>query len=887
MSEWWARLRFFLLRKKRGEMDEELRFHVEQATAAKMRAGLSEAEARRQALVEFGGVERTRAECERQRPGWWLETVARDVRYALRGMRRARGYTAALVGTLALGLGSVTAMLAVVECVLVRPMALPHPDELMQVYANREQEGMSASQRPLPYKQIDALRQGASRLAGVGAYNLTVRPVGTAEGERISVLTEVSPDLFTTLGMRAKMGRLIAAGDAGAPVAVVNDAFWRERMHADPKAVGETIRISGKTETVIGVLPEGEHFPELVSVSDAEAFVPIAVNAKGEDEYGIETAAVVVRLKPGVTRQQGLAEAESVFVHADPKYAANHGQLEMRPYQQQVTGGVEKPLLALLGGVLVLLLIACANAANLQIGRAASRMPEMAVRAALGASYGRLLQQLVTESVLAALGSAALGGAVAYGAVKLVRHAYGTQYARFDELTVRPVVLLAAAGLAVLVGVVSALAPAVGMRRQTAARAMARQTTRRSRLPGALVALQVALTCVLLATSGLFVRTMQSLENVKLGFDPKDVTTLVLMPEDQHQDPQVSREMETRLLRRFETMPGVQSVTMQTSVPFSSYQMSLHGTTDVDGRVYQKGDMAYYSMVSTGFTRTSGIRLLEGRGFEASDENSGTIAAVVNQAFVKEYLSGRDPVGSVVRFHRDAGDKDADLPFLEPMNVVGVVENEVQGGDLGAPYEPMVYIDYLQLPKNSFLGQVFTMGAQYAVRSQLAQGALDAELRAVVKQEAPTMVEMSLKPMKDSIAESLGERRLGLRLVAGFGVVALVLAAVGLYGVLAYSVARRRREIGIRMALGSSREQAAGLVMRQATAMVGLGLIPGLVGAWAAGRAVRAFLYGVQPLDGVALGGAGFLLLLVGALAAALPALRAAQVDPAETLRAE
>jgi predicted permease len=883
MGECWARLRFWLLPRKRGEMDEELRFHVEQAAAAKMRGGMSAEEARRLALVEFGGVERARDECERQKPGWWMETVARDVRYALRGMRRARGYTAALVGTLALGLGSVTAMLAVVECVLVRPMALPHPDELMQMYATHEQEGMSASQHPLPYKQIDALRQGTSSLAGVSTYNLMVRPVGTADGERISVLTEVSPDLFQTLGMRAKMGRLIAVGDAGAPVAVVNDAFWRERMHADPRAVGETIRISGKTDTVIGVLAEGMHFPQ--GVSDAEAYVPIEVNAKGEDEYLDETAAVLVRLRPGVTRQQALAEAESVFVHADPKYAANHGELEMRPYQEQVTGGVEKPLLALLGGVL--LLIACANAANLQIGRAASRMPEMAVRAALGASYGRLLQQLMTESVLAALASAALGGAVAYGAVALARHAYGTQYARFDELTVRPVVLLAAAVLAVVVGVAASLAPAVGVRRQTGARAMARQTTRRSRLPGALVALQVGLTCVLLATSGLFVRTMQSLENVKLGFDPKDVTTLVLMPEDQHQDAQVSREMETRLLRRFETLPGVQSVTMQTSVPFSSYQMTLHGTTDVDGRVYQKGDMAFYSMVSTGFTQTSGIRLLEERGFEASDESSGTIAAVVNQAFVKQYLGGRDAVGGVVRFHRDAGDKDTDLPFVEPMNVVGVVENEVQGGDLGAPYEPMVYLDYLQLPKSSFLGQVFTMGAQYAVRSGLAQGALDAELRAVVKQEAPTMVEMSMKPMKDSIAESLGERRLALRLVAGFGGVALVLAAVGLYGVLAYSVARRRREIGIRMALGSSREQAAGLVMRQAMTMVALGLIPGMVGAWAAGHAVRAFLYGVQALDAAAMWGAGFLLLLVSGAAAMLPAMRAARVDPAETLRAE
>jgi len=323
------------------------------------------------------------------------------------------------------------------------------------------------------------------------------------------------------------------------------------------------------------------------------------------------------------------------------------------------------------------------------------------------------------------------------------------------------------------------------------------------------------------------------------------------------------------------------------AIPFSNYNISLHGTTDVAGRPYRKGDSAYYSFVSTNFVKTSGIRLLEGRGFVPSDESSGAIAALVNEAFVKMFLSSRRPIGATLGFHRDPGDTDADLPFTQPMTVVGVIQHEVQGGDLGAPFEPMVYIDYLALPKTSFLSAVFSMSAEYAVRSALPEATVAAELRAVVKQDAPTMAEMSLTQMEEHISQSLGQRRLALRLVAGFGIVALILSAVGIYGVLAYSEELRRREIGIRMALGSSRQGAARLVASQAGKMVLLGLVPGIVGAWAAGHAVRSFLFGVKGLDAETLTAAGALLLLVSAAAAFIPAMRAARVDPVETLRAE
>jgi predicted permease len=514
-------------------------------------------------------------------------------------------------------------------------------------------------------------------------------------------------------------------------------------------------------------------------------------------------------------------------------------------------------------------------------------MAEMTVRSALGASLGRLLQQLVTENVLVSLLGVTVGGVFSFIVVAAVRHAYADKYPRFGEIAIHPEVLMASFVLALVVGILASLAPALSIRRHAAGRLNARSTTPKLRLTGVLVSTQVALTCVLLVISGLFVRTLHSLENVKLGFDPRGVTTLVLMPANQQQDPQLSREIETRLLHRFENLPGVQSATMQSDIPFSHYDVTMHGTTDVAGRTFQKEDSAYYTFVSTNFVATSGIRLLEGRGFVQADESNGTIVALVNEAFVKMFFPGRKPIGTTIRFHRDPGDKDADLPFVEPMTIAGVIQNEVQGGDLGAPYEPMVYLDYLALPKSSFLSAVFSMSAQYAVRSNLPEPNLAAALRHVIKQDAPTMVEMSLVPMEEQISESLGQRRLALQLVGGFGLIALILAAVGIYGVLTYSVAVRRREIGIRMALGSSRRGAAGLVANQMGKMFLLGLLPGIAGAWAAGRAVQSFLFGVKALDAMTLAAAAAMLLLVSSAAAFLPALRAAQVDPIETLRSE
>ncbi len=357
------------------------------------------------------------------------------------------------------------------------------------------------------------MRKSVAAFASIASHNTLVKPTRALDGTRIGVTVATTPQLFPMLEARTEMGRLLQASDTGASVAVVNDKFWRERLHADPKAIGMSITLAGKTRTVIGVLPKGFSFPQ--GSGEPVVYVPVSLNAKGEDSLGNRAKhhrhSSGARVRDGVSIQQARQQAQAFFANANPDAAAKHNELRVLPYRDFVTGDVQKPLWALLGAVGVLLLIACANAANLQIGRAASRMAEMKIRSALGASFVRLTHQLLAESLLVSLVGAALGGGIAWIAISLVRKGYGEQFARFDELAVHPAAMVGGILLAVAVGVVATLAPMVSVRRQTreqGALAGTRTTTRTGRLPGILVSVQVALTCALLATCGLFARTL-------------------------------------------------------------------------------------------------------------------------------------------------------------------------------------------------------------------------------------------------------------------------------------------------------------------------------------------------------------------------------------------
>jgi predicted permease len=811
-----------------------------------------------------------------------LQGFIGDLRYTIRGLKNAPGYATTMILTLAVGLGAVTTMLAIVDSVLLRPIALPHAEELVSLSVRSTQRDEANN---LSYQQVETLRRHpTSSFSAVGSYTMLPRPIVTGDGNRTALLSEVNADFFSMLGIHAQLGRLMTSADEKSPVVVVNANFWRERLHSDPKAVGATIYISGQPRTVIGVMPEGIHFPEGVEASIV--FMPVHLDGNQDDLFN-DTARVLARMKPGVTLQQARAEAQSVLDHSRDLHNSTYQTVVLQSYSREVTQDLRGSLFALLGGVAVLLVIACANAANLQIARVSARMSEMSVRSALGASFSRLLRQIITESLVVSLLGAALGGAVAWMLVAIIRLAYGQRYARFDELTIHLVPLFVCVLLAVLAAVLASIAPMGRIRSQVSIAASTHRATRSSRLPLVLVALQVALTCVLLVISGLFVRTFNALQNVHLGFDPDHITSMVLIPNNPGINPEVSRQTLTTLLDKFNAMPGVQSATMQSSIPFSNFNVTLNGTTEVQGRAFQPSDAAFYSIVSTNFVQASGMHLLRGRTFVAQDESTAVPAVLVNQAFVQRYLSNREPIGAIIGLHRDPTDRDEDMPLKGSLTVIGVVENELQGGDLGAPFQPLVYVNYRQLlPGTPFL-QVFNMAEEFAIRSTLSQPALRSQLRRVIHQAAPDMSEMLLQPMEESIEQSLSQRRLALQLVTAFGGVALLLAAIGIYGVLAFSVIQRRKEIGIRMALGSSRVGAVHLIAYQAGQMILAGFLVGAAAAWPAGRAIQSFLFGVQPIDPLALSVSAAILVLVCAIAAAAPAWRAAQVNPVEALRAE
>ena len=808
-----------------------------------------------------------------------------DVRYALRRLRNAPGYALTSILMLGLGLGATAAMLAVVDSVLLRPVALPHPEQLMLAYLARA----SGNGPDVSFRQIEALKRGAPGLANVSGYNMFPKAVSTGSGTRITTTVDATTDFMDTAGVRAHLGRTFTAADLGAPVAVVSDTFWRDNLHGDPQVIGSTIRTEGRVITIVGVMLAGFAFPPQSS-DEPTVCLPIRLNEKGEDQNGFDSANVMARLRPGVTRAVAQAQAQAVF--SRDTTAANHGaRLMLHSYGDSVVEREQAGLLALLGACALLLAIACMNSANLQIARGTAREGEMRLRAALGASRKRLLQQIVTESITLSLLGAGFGIPVAEAAVRWARHAYGTQFARFDELALHPLVFICCALLAIAVGVLAALAPALSAVRG-AAGSLNAQTSRgshRSRLSGVLVMAEVALTCVLLATAGLFLRTFQALQHVPLGLDPHHVTEIVLMPINPAEDPAALKQTYTNLLARLDAMPGITAAATQTSMPFSRFSLGINGGFRVLGIKPIPGQQTELSLVNTGLNRTLGISLLQGRALRASDVEGAPYVCLVNESFVRKFLHGARALGRSVEFTRDATDTDDYRPIKVPMTIVGVMPDVTRGTyNSFNSASPTMYLDYRQLPVSAASARFFFgLAPQFAVRSSLPQGALDREIRTALKQTAPDMAEMSLGSMDEAMSGALDNQRLALRLASGFGFIALVLSAIGIYGVLAYTVAQRTREIGIRMALGSTRAGAVRLVTRQAGAMAGFGLIAGLLAAWPAGRAVRSFLFGVKPLDPFSLAATAALLLLVCAAAAAAPAWRAAQVDPAEALRAE
>ncbi len=888
------------------ELDEELRFHLEMEAAKNERAGMSPEEARRAALVAFGGIERHKEAVRDGRGVRWLEDGAADVRYALRGLRLRPGLAAAVVLLLALGIGANGAMFGVVDRLLLRPPAgVRAPGGVVRLYWRQTFSwagtwtGPSAS-----YPMYALLRDQARELEGIAAYNVSEVSFGRGQAARAVQRAAASASLFTVLGVRPRLGRVFTAEEdragAGATVAVLSAAFWRRSFGGDPGVLGRVVRLGARPYTIVGVLEPGFGGLDLEPV---DVWVPLGA-ATGEapfdtwyGQWGSTWLNVVARLRPGVPPAQAEAEATGLFrrglaeeqageARSGGVASASAGPAPVDPTARVLFGSiiaaragagegaaVARESLWLQGVALVVLLIACANVASLLLARALARRKETAVRLALGVSRGRLTRQLVVETlVLAALGGLAALVVAAWcggGLRRLLLPDVGWEGAPVSGsvLALTAVLVLAAALLA-------GLAPAVQSWRVAVAdtlKAGSRDgTQRRSRLRAGLVVAQAALTVLLLVGAGLFVRSLRNVQAVPRGFDPEHVV-VVDLGLDRVGYPAVEAERLTERAReRLRHLPGIREAALGTGVPFrQSYGISLR-VPGVDSLPIGKDGGPYVSDVTPDYFRALGTRITAGRGFTESDREGARRVAVVSATMARLLWPGRNPLGRCIQVG------GVGKPCTE---VVGVAENALRQDVADTPVLQF-YLPLAQREKRITPAVVFLHTAGLG---KTAEAAVRREVQAL----SADLPYADVLPMAALVDPNIQPWRLGATVFSLLGLLALVVAVLGLYGIVAYDVARRAPEMAIRAAMGAPGRRVVGLVVGDALRLALTGVALGGVGALLAGRAVAPLLYKVSPHDPTVLLGVAGVLLAAAAAAAVVPARRASRVDPATALRAE
>ncbi len=887
----------FKTRRRDAELNDEIEMHLDLLADEYVRRGLSRADARAAARREFGGVEPMKEIYRDQRGLPIVDALVKDLRYGARMLRKSPGFTSVAVLSLALGIGANTAVFTFVDAILLRALPVPHPRELVQIRAQRRGD-FGLLSFPMYRDLRDRQQVFADIAAGAGemAFRLTMpdRDGSSSSAEldnmRVSL---VSGNYFAVLGVRPSAGRLITPDDdrnpdssASGSVVVLSDLLWDRQFGRDPAVLGRTILIGRSACKVIGVAPRG-FFGEVVGASPA-AWVPLVPFSSPDDldnRTGTFTS-YVARLKPGVTRDRAKAAMTVLFRQLLKAEGRVRDHIEDHTIAlDEAAAGIETPLrrtyatpLRLVMAIVALvLLIACANVANLLLARAAARRGEIGVRLAIGCSRARLVGQLLTESVmLSALGALA-GVGVAYWGTLALRRMVSVGPAPIQlDLTpdARVLVFLAAAG--VITGIGFGLVPALRATRVNLAPALqgARRgdadTPSKQRLSRALVTAQVAIALLLLVGAGLLIRSLHNIHNVDWGFRPERVVVFDLAHNPQNRAPAALADVAWRVYERIKQVPGVESASVSGIMLFSPSDigagLTIRGYTPAAGeRVAPR-----YNSVSPGYFETVGMRLLDGRGIEDRDVRTGTAVAVINESMARRYFAGARAVGHLFQIGRGAN-------AGTPVEIVGVVRDS-KYNDLRKDAEPMFYVPFGQIPRTVRSVEVRTAEPiaviTPAVRQALADVSKDLMLRRVLS-------------LSDQVDQSLAAEWLIMRLCSFFSVLALLLACVGLYGVMAYSVTQRTGEIGIRMALGATGPSILWLVLRETTRVVVAGVAIGVPLALASTRLVSAFLFGLTATDPGTIALATALLLAAAALAAYLPARRAAAVDPIVALRYE
>jgi predicted permease len=813
-----------------------------------------------------------------------MQTLWQDVRYAARMLLKNPGFTAVAVVALALGVGANTAIFSVVNAILLRPLAYKDPEQLVLINHNYQKTNLKASVSVPGYLHYRDNAKSFSEVAALTGWSVNL--TGEGEPERLQGMA-VTPNLFNALGAEAAQGRTFTADEAqpGAnKVAVLSHALWERRFGSYPAIVGKTVTFNGEAYQIVGVMPPWFQLGREFSGQAAELWSPLAFTPEQQNPNNLtnEFLQVIARLRPDVSEQQAQAELDTIAGNLRQQYmpgadASNWGLL-LTPVREFVVGEIRPALLVLLGAVAFVLLIACANVANLMLARAAGRQKEVAIRTALGASRARVVRQLLTESVLLALVGGGLGLLIAMWGVDLLVRMNENKIPRAHEIGLDPNVLLFTLGVSLVTGIVFGLAPAfqtskVDLHDTLKEGGRSGRSGMKRGLRDVLVVVEVVAAVVLLVGAGLLIRSFFRLQQVSPGFQPAGVLSMQLaLPNSKYGELPKRAQFAREMLERVRAAPGVKSAGTTTILPMSGNNSS--GSFQIEGRQVARGESSPHGdrwMVSTDYFETMQIPLVRGRYFNEHDRAEGAQVAIIDETMARKYWPTEDPVGKRITFEGGAQNPR----WREVVGIVGHVKHQGLEGESRVQY----YVPYDQRPTSAML--------YLAARAEGDPAAVAGAVREAIRSVDRDMPVYRVATMERLVADSLAQRRFAMFLFGAFAVLALALAVVGLYGVMSYMVTQRTHEIGLRVALGARGRDILRMVVGRGMLLVIVGVVIGLGAAFALTQLMASLLYGVSAADPLTYVFIALLLSGVALLANYLPARRAMKVDPMVALRYE
>jgi putative ABC transport system permease protein len=861
------------------DLDAEVRSYSTLIEDEKISAGMSASEAKRSARMSMGGPEQLKEEIRGNRAGAWLETLWQDLYFGARTLRKNPGFTAVAILTLALGIGANSAIFSVVDAVLLRPLPYRHPEQLVTISESNMPNDVASSNGVAPGNFLDWRNQntvfeqvGAANLPG---FNIT----GTDRPERV-LGAATSAGMLRMLGLQPERGREIEPSDdrPGAdPVVMISYSLWQRRFGSDPAIVGGTIRLGTIPYTVIGILPLGLQFPQ----KDVDVWVPLEqsltpAEMRWRNSHYLE---VYGRLKSGATMPQAREEMNRIAAslkHTYPNTNSGAGVVII-PLQDNLTSEIRTGLLMMLVAVGFVLLIACANIANLMLVRATGRQKEMSIRLALGARTSRLVRQILTESLLLSFAGGAAGLLVAAWMRQALLALRPDTLPRYNAISTDSRVLLFTLVLSILTGIVFGFVPALRVGRSDlnlALRGNSRGMTAdvgAHRLRNVFVATEIAISLVLLVGAGLLIRSFLALRSGDLGFrmDHRIITVRASIPQDKYPEDAQVASFYDRLLEGVRELPGVDAAGAVSSLPLTGQDFDnsfdivgrpVRGAADKEYALVRFADPQYFGIL--------GLRILRGRGIEARDRGNSSRAIVISESMARRFWPQGTPIGEHLTVYM--GENQS------PWEIVGVV-NDVRFS-IGAEPEPTMYFPYAQYP---YRFMVLTVRAHGDAKSIVDS------LRSVTRAIDPDQPLSQIHTLDELMARALEDWRFSMTLLGSFAAIALILAAAGIYGVIAYAVGQRTAEIGIRMALGAQPGDILRMILRQGMTVVFVGIVAGLAGAFCLTRFMITQLYSVHPTDAVTFVSIPILLAVVAFVASYFPARRAMRVDPMVAVRHE